>query len=60
MRLWGRVLRAAFSSNNKQPDCLIDAYGKAAKERDILIAEVGAWGNFFPPDKVSDKKHSNM
>ena len=42
---------ASFPGNYKQPDSLIDAYVKAAAERDILIAEVGAWSNPFSPDK---------
>ena len=42
---------AAFPGNYKQPDSLIEAYVKAAGERDILIAEVGAWGNPFSPDE---------
>ena len=42
---------AAFPGNYKQPDSLIEAYVKAAGERDILIAEVGAWVNPFSPDE---------
>ena len=42
---------ASFPGNYKQPDSLIEAYVKAAGERDILIAEVGAWVNPFSPDE---------
>lgn len=42
---------ASFPGNYKQPDSLIDAYVEAAKARDILLAEVGAWSNPFSPDK---------
>lgn len=41
---------AAFPGNYKHPDSLIDNYVQAAKERDILIAEVGVWRNPFSPD----------
>ena len=42
---------ASFPGKYTPPDSLIDAYVKAARERDILIAEVGAWVNPFSPDK---------
>ena len=42
---------ASFPGNYKQPDSLTDAYVKAVKARDILIAEVGAWVNPFSPDQ---------
>ncbi|MBQ9212120.1 MAG: sugar phosphate isomerase/epimerase [Clostridia bacterium] len=47
---------AAFPGNYKQPDALIDAYVKSAKERDILIAEVGVWDNPFSPDMQVAKR----
>ncbi len=41
---------ATFPADYHAPDSLIDAYVKAADERDILIAEVGVWKNPFSPD----------
>ena len=41
---------ASFPVNYKTPVHIIDAYVKAAKERDIMIAEVGVWNNPHNPD----------
>lgn len=41
---------ASFPVSFRAPVSLIDAYVKAAKERDILIAEVGIWASPFSPD----------
>ena len=37
--------------NSKQTDDVIQAYVRAAKEADIVIAEVGAWSNPLSPDE---------
>ena len=42
---------ATFPVDYKAPVSLVDAYVKAAKERDILIAEVGVWANPFSTDE---------
>lgn len=59
---WGDLLvkegyrATAFPVNYKTPDHLIDGYVKAAKERDILIAEVGVWNSPHHPDaKIAEQ-----
>ena len=55
---WGDILvkmgcrAASFPGNESMPDHVIDAYVKAARERDILIAEVGVWDSPFVPDRA--------
>jgi len=41
---------AAFPVDYKEELRVIDAYAQAAKDRDILIAEVGAWCTPYHPD----------
>ena len=41
---------ASFPVNYKAPAHVIDAYVKAAAERDIMIAEVGVWNSPHHPD----------
>lgn len=41
---------ATFPVNYTAPISKIDAYVKAARDRDILIAEVGVWNSPFVPD----------
>lgn len=44
-------LRAVvFPCGADEPDGRIDAYAEAAREQDLLIAEVGAWSNPMSPD----------
>lgn len=53
---WAEKMRArgltaaSFPVNCTAPDHLIDAYQKAAKDYDILIAEVGVWNSPLHPD----------
>lgn len=42
---------ATFPVDYHKPVHVIDAYVKAAKERDIMIAEVGVWNSPHHPDK---------
>ena len=59
---WGDILvgmgcrAASFPGNERTPDHLKDAYVKAAKDRDIIIAEVGIWSSPFHPDKAVAKR----
>ena len=45
-----------FPVDYKAPIATIDAYVKAAKEHDLLIAEVGIWANPFSTKKEERKK----
>ena len=45
-----------FPATYQQSDALIQAYVKAAKDRDLLIAEVGVWDNPFSPDPAVAKR----
>ena len=53
---WGDMLlkkgyrATTFPVDYKAPVSLIDAYAKAAKDRDIRIAEVGEWTSPNHPD----------
>ncbi len=46
-----------FPLDSTAPDSLVDEYVKAAKENDLLIAEVGIWRNAIAPDKAEQKKN---
>ena len=54
---WIKILKergdtaAFFPVGDEAPDSLIADYKKSAEENDILIAEVGAWGNPLSPNK---------
>ena len=54
---WGDILAehgfrsACFPVSYREPDAVIDAYVQAAKDRDILIAEVGVWDSPWQEDK---------
>ncbi len=54
---WVRVLKklgysAAYCPvNAKAEDSVVNAYARAAKKADIIIAEVGAWSNPISPDE---------
>ena len=39
---------------------LIDEYVKAARENDLMLAEVGVWRNTMDPDEASRKEESVM
>ncbi len=47
---------AAFPVDYTAPVQLIDQYVQAAKDRDILLAEVGVWGSPFQPDEKKAAK----
>ena len=55
---WAEILAqrgyhaACFPVNYKSDVHIIDAYVRAAKSRDITIAEVGVWNSPFYPDKA--------
>ena len=59
---WGDILTAlglraaVFPVDYTAPVSLIDAYVKAAAERDIRLAEVGAWCSPFLTDKAKAEK----
>lgn len=59
---WGDILvaegfsAASFPTDYRAKQSLIDAYVKAAQERDIRIAEVGIWDSPFSPDREKAKK----
>lgn len=46
-----------FPLNCEADDALIDEYVKAAKENDLVIAEVGIWRNAIALDKEEQKKN---
>lgn len=46
-----------FPLNCEAPDSLVDEYVKAAKEYDLLIAEVGIWRNGLSKDPNERKKN---
>ena len=46
----------AFPVDYKAPVSLIDAYRKAAKDWDLLIAEVGIWASPFSTDEAHRRK----
>jgi sugar phosphate isomerase/epimerase len=54
--------RAAYCPiEEKEPDDVVKAYEKAAKKADIVIAEVGAWGNnpIAPEEKTRKNSIAN-
>lgn len=59
---WVRTLkslgyRAAYCPvKANETDDVVSAYAKAAKEADIVIAEVGAWSNPLSPDQETRRK----
>lgn len=55
--LFNKGYRATiFPVNYQAPVSKIDAYVRAAKDRDILIAEVGVWNSPHLLDKVAAAK----
>lgn len=46
-----------FPLNCEAPDSLVDEYVQAAKEYDLLIAEVGIWRNGLSKDQAERKKN---
>lgn len=58
---WAEILAnagyraASFPVDYHAPVSVIDAYVKAARERDILIAEVGVWNSPNRPDEEGGK-----
>ncbi|MBQ4625606.1 MAG: sugar phosphate isomerase/epimerase [Clostridia bacterium] len=58
---WAEQLRGmglgacVFPVDYTAPDALIDGYKKAAKDYDIIIAEVGAWKNLLDPNPEAQK-----
>lgn len=53
-----RGLRAAsFPVNYEAPEKTINAYEKAFKDCDIMIAEVGIWNSPFAPDEKTAEKN---
>ncbi|MBR5743069.1 MAG: sugar phosphate isomerase/epimerase, partial [Clostridia bacterium] len=49
-------LRAVvFPVDHTAPDALIDRYAAACRDRDLVIAEVGAWKNLLAPDPAARK-----
>ncbi len=58
---WAEIISKAgyrascFPTNYKAPVSLIDRYVKAAKDNDILIAEVGVWNSPFSSDPEKAK-----
>ncbi|MBQ1492196.1 MAG: sugar phosphate isomerase/epimerase [Blautia sp.] len=51
---------ACFPVNYTAPVSLIDAYVKAAREQDILLAEVGIWASPFSTIEAERKKAREM
>ena len=47
---------AVFPVAYTAPVSLIDTYAEAAKDRDLLIAEVGVWASPFSPDEKESAK----
>ena len=50
-----RGYRAAYCPV-EQRDSMVDAYVQAARDADVLIAEVGAWSNPLSPDGHERRK----
>lgn len=53
--------RAAYCPLSEDaPDSLIDEYRQAAREHDIVIAEVGVWNNMLAPDPELRARNIDM